>query len=258
MPATPLPITISYGGSSFTYPNLAEHPLTFDATDAQRGQVAEGLSASGLLLADQADSLLVLWRAWNSARLPEDAPELTGTVGSTVAVSGRGPGFDWSTPRACWFSDAPSITQVGIFSRVSVSVVDATQALAVILRQQEEQAEQTNPLNLGTLALGGATINLTARPDTFDGLPQLQLNPAAAHVISGPLALQELREVEGWVTAAHLTLLETWVKTTIATTPAANSWFPTSWTRPTAVMRANGGALALTYDVGLTLVKVRG
>lgn len=258
MPSTPLPITISYGGSSFSYPNLAEHPLTFDATDARRGKVAEGLTASGLLLADQADALLGLWRAWNAARLPEDAPELTGVVGATVAVSGRGPGFDWSTPRACWFSEAPQISQQGVFSRVVVSVVDATQALAVILREQEEAAEQTNPLNLGTLVLGGATINLTARPDDLEGLPQLKLNPAAAHVITGPLALQEVRQVEGWVTEAHITLLETWVKTTIATTPAANSWFPTAWSRPVAVMRANGGVLGRTYDIGLTLVKIRG
>jgi hypothetical protein len=135
--------------------------------------------------------------------------------------------------------------------------VDAAQALAVLLREQEESLEVEAGLNLGTLSFGGAVVNLTARPDSFDGLPQAELNPAGAHVITGSLAVVETREVQGWVTAAHLPTLESWLKTTVAATPAAGTWFPISWTQPVARARPNGGVLTVAYDVAFTVVKIR-
>lgn len=250
-------ITISYNGSSFTYPNLAQHPLAFDAQQVTRGRTAEALDLSGLLLKPQADSLLAIFRAWRNAKLPEEPPERTGSVGATVAVSGGGPGFSWSN-RACWFREAPACEQVGPFTRVRLSVVDANQALAILLRDIEEGQEEPLSTNQGTLTLGGAVINLTARPDSRADLPRAELSPSGAHIITGPLTLSETREVRGWVTAADLTTLESWVNTTVATTPAANSWFPTAWTTPTAFLRRDAGTVTTAYEVGLTLVKIRG
>lgn len=248
--------TIVYSGASFTFPNLTAHPLTFRTTDASRGQVAEALTLTGLLKASQVATFKGIWQAWRDARLPQEPPERTGVTGATVTVTASGPGFSWSS-RAAWFDDAPSFEAVGALIRVTASLVDANQALAVILRGLEESEEETEALNLGTLTLGGVTINLTARPDGLQGLPQAELSPAGIHVITGPMQVEEVREVRGWVTAASIGTLETWVKTTAAATPAVNAWFPTDWQTPTARLKRNAGAISTVYDVGLTLLKIR-
>ena len=246
---------LAYSGASFTFPNLTAHPLGFEG-DAQRGRTAETLTFAGLLRSTEANTLLGIYRAWRDAKLPEEDPARTGVVGATVAVTDSGPGFSWSA-RPAWFREPPAIEQVGGYTRVTASLVDATQALAVLLREQEESLEVEAGLGLGTLAFGGAVVNLTARPDSFDGLPQAELTPAGAHVITGSLAVVETREVQGWVTAAHLPTLESWLKTTVATRPAAGTWFPVGWTQPVARARPNGGTLAVAYDVAFTVVKIR-
>jgi hypothetical protein len=246
---------LSYSGASFTFPHLTAHPLGFDG-DAQRGRTAETLTLTGLLRSAQANTLIGIYRAWRDAKLPEEAPERTGVVGATVAVTDSGPGFNWSA-RPAWFRESPGVEQVGAYTRVTASLVDAAQALAVLLREQEESLEVEAGLGLGTLSLGGAVVNLTVRPDSFDGLPQAPLSPAGAHVITGSLAVVETREVQGWVTAAHLPTLESWLKTTVATRPAVGTWFPVSWTQPVARARPNGGTLAVAYDVAFTVVKIR-
>ena len=254
-------LTISYGGNSFTYPNLSQHPLAFDAVDVRRGRAPEMLQPSGLLLKSQADSLVNMFRAWKATRLAQEAPERTGTVGEVVLVTAKGPGYSgasaWSN-RAAWFDSFDKPAQVGPYTRVGLTLVDANQALAVILRELEEQEEQEEALNLGTLTFGGAVVNLTARPDNLSGLPQLELSPTGAHIITGSLATVDVREVRGWVTAANLTALETWVKTTAATpTPAANSWFPTAWSTPVARLKRNAGVVSTVYDVSFTAAKIR-
>jgi hypothetical protein len=200
--------------------------------------------------------VLGIWRAWRDAKLPEEAPERTGVLGAVVTVTASGPGFAWSS-RAAWFADAPSCEPAGSLTRVTIPLVDAAQALAVRLREIEEGLEEEQSLNLGTLTFGGAVVNLTARPDTFDDVPPPELSPAGAHVISGSLALTELREVKGWVTAADLVLLETWMKTTVNSRPSTGAWFPRSWTTPLATQRPNNGTLSIVYDVSFTVVKIR-
>jgi hypothetical protein len=254
-------LTLSYGGNTFTFPNLEQHPLAFDGVDVDRGRAPEMLQPSGLLQKTQADALLGMFRAWTAARLLQEDPARTGTVGEVVLVTARGPGYSGAhawTNRQAWIRAIEKPTQVGPFTRVGLTLVDANQALAVLLRELEEGEEEQEALNLGTLTLGGAVINLTARPENIEGLPQLELSAAGAHVITGNLATVDTKEVRGWVTAAHLPTLETWVKTTAATsTPAANSWFPNSWGIPTARLKRNAGAVSTVYDVSLTITKIR-
>lgn len=248
--------TLSYSGATFTFPNITAHPLTFDATDVRRGRVAEALALSGVLTVAETNTLKGIWQAWRDARLPQEAPERTGTVGATVAVTASGPGYSWSS-RAAWFSEAPSFEAAGGYVKVAITLVDANQALAVLLRELEESEEEQEALNLGTLSFGGAVVNLTARPDTFDGLPTAELSPAGAHVITGSLAVIEQREVRGWVTAADLPTLESWVKTTVATRPSPAAWFPTAWSTPTARLKRNAGTVSTVYDVSFTVTKIR-
>ena len=247
--------TLAYSGASFTFPNLTAHPLGFDG-DAQRGRTVETLTFTGLLRRTEANTLLGIYRAWRDAKLPEEDPARTGVVGATVAVTDSGPGFSWSA-RPAWFREPPAVDQVGAYTRVTASVVDAAQSLAVLLREAEESLESEAGLGLGTLTFGGAVVNLTARPDSFDGLPQAELSPAGAHIISGPLVAVEVREVQGWVTAAHLVTLESWLKTTVAARPVAGDWWPVSWSPAIARARPNGGTLAVAYDVSFQVVKIR-
>jgi len=254
-------LTLSYGGATFTFPNLDQHPLAFDAVDVRRGRAPESLQPSGLLLKPQADDLLNLFRSWRNAKLAEEAPERTGTVGAVVLVTARGPGYSGAsawTSRAAWIDAIDKPTQVGPFTRVGLTLVDASQALAVALRELEEGEEQEEALGLGTLTFGGAVVNLTARPDDIGNLPQPELSAAGAHVITGNLATVDLHNVQGWVTAAHLPSLETWVKTTAATpSPANGTWVPGAWTQPVARLKRNAGAVSIVYDVSFTATKIR-
>lgn len=250
-------ITLSYGGTTYTFPNLTDHPYGYEEGEVRRGRAVRRWALSGILAREDAATLTGLFEAWNAAKFLEDDPARTGVVGTTVAFTGEAPGFNWSTPIPCWFSGAPQIQMAGVFCRVSATVIDAAQDLAVTLRQGEEEAEQAAQLNLGTLSFGTAVVNLTARPDGFADLPSLALTPAGKHVITGPLAVTETRRIQGWVTAANLTLLESWVKTTTAATPSTDGWFPTEWSEPVARRRADGGTIGTYYDVSFAVSKIR-
>jgi hypothetical protein len=250
-------ITLSYGGTAYTFPNLTDHPFGYDEVDVRRGRAARRWALSGIVNREDGATIAGLYDTWNAVRLLEDDPVRTGVVGTTVSLTGEAPGFAWSSAVPCWFTSAPSIAMAGMFCRVSITLVDASQALAILLRQGEEEAEQAAQLNLGTLTFGSAVVNLTARPDSFADLPSLALTPAGKHVITGPLAVTETRRVQGWVTAANLTLLETWLKATTAASPSTGGWFPTEWSEPVARRRADGGTIGTYYDVSFAVSKIR-
>ncbi|MBU6250972.1 MAG: hypothetical protein KGO47_07400 [Cyanobacteria bacterium REEB417] len=250
-------ITLSYNSATYTFPNLTDHPYGYDEGEVRRGRAVRRWSLTGIIAREDAATLASLFEAWNAAKFLEDDPARTGVVGATVAFTGKAPGFNWSTPVPCWFSGAPSIQMAGIYCRVSATVVDAAAALAVILRQGEEEAEQAAQLNLGTLTFGGAVVNLTARPDGFTDLPALSLTPSGGHMVTGPLQPTQTRRVQGWVTPANLTLLESWLSATAAVSPSTGAWFPVEWSEPVAQRRADGGTIGTYYDVSFTVAKIR-
>jgi hypothetical protein len=250
-------ITLSRGAAAYTFANLTEHPYGYDESDVRRGRSARRWAITGIVSRGDAPVITGLYDAWQAARILEDDPARTGVVGATVSFTGEAPGYNWATAVPCWFTGAPQIAMAGAFCRVSLTLTDAAQALAVILRQGEEEAEQAAQLNLGTLTFGSATVNLTARPTAYADLPQLTLNPAGRHVITGPLQATEQRQVQGWVDATNLAALETWLTTTVATTPASGAWFPTSWSPPVARRRADGNTIGTYFDVSFTVARIR-
>ena len=251
-------ITISYGGTSYTFPNLRDHPLSYSSDDVNRGRSVRQWKIDGILQRADANTVDSIFRSWNTARLPQDDMRLTGVTGATVAFSGAAPGFSWSTPVPCHFVSAPSFQMTGIFVSVSFVLEDANERLAVVLRQTEEEAEQTAPLNFGTLTFGGATVNLIADPNDFTDLPSASLTPAGTHFISGSLALTEVRRVQGYVSDAHISALRTWAQSNVATTPNVGDWFLAGeWTQPTAVRRADNGVMARWWNVAFTVIKKR-
>lgn len=249
-------ITIAYGGTTFAFPNLLDQPLVIEG-DARRGRTYPSWSLAGIVSRAEAASFVGLYEAWRAVKFLEDDPARTGVVGATVALSGSSPGFAWTTPVPCWFATAPAVPMAGAFIRLSATLEDAAGALAVRLREGEEEAEQTAQLGLGTLTLGGAVITLTARPDGLTDLPTVALTPAGRHVITGAPGATQTRQVVGYVSAAHLPLLEAWVTATVAATPATGDWFPSSWSDPVARRRADGGTMGLFYDVAFSLTRIR-
>lgn len=251
-------ITISYGGSSYTFPNLKDHPLAYSGEEVSRGRAVRQWKIDGILQRTDASAVDGIFRSWNAARLPQDDMRLTGVVGATVAFSGAAPGFSWSTPVACHFVGAPSFVMAGIFVQVSFVLEDANERLAVVLRQTEEEAEQAAPLNFGTLTFGSATVYLTADPNDFTDLPSISLTPAGTHFISGSLALTEVRRVQGYVSDAHISGLRAWAQSNVATTPNVGDWFLAGdWTQPVAIRRADNGVMSRWWNVAFTVIKKR-
>jgi hypothetical protein len=250
-------ITISYGGNSYTFPNLTDHPFGYEEGDVRRGRSVRRWNVTGIVKPADALPITNIFDAWNAAKFLEDDPVRSGVVGATVAFTGSSPGYTWSTPIPCWFASPPALPLAGYYVRVSLGLVDATQSLAVLLRQGEEEAEQFDALGLGTRTFGGAVVNLTADPSDIIDLPSVNLSPGGKHIITGPLAPTDVERIQGWVSSAHKATLETWLKNTIATTPSTGSWFPIEWTQPVIRRRSNNGTIANYYDVSFTVVKKR-
>jgi hypothetical protein len=244
-------ITISYSGSTVTIPDrLVKSPFGFNEVNTRRGRTAEMISIDGLLLRSEAAALVALFKSYRDVKITEEDPQKTGVTGATVAITGSGVGFSWNN-RACWVDKAPSVEYRGAFVKVTADFVDATQALQILLEERDDSDE--DGINLGTITLGSAVINLLSYPLTYEELPQPSRNPAGVHVFTGQLTLQEAKEVEGWVTEVNKNNLESWLTTVTATTPAPNTWYPVSYQRPVAKTRFG----ALTYDVGLKIIKIR-
>ena len=249
--------TISYAGQSYTFPNLKDHPLSYSGDETSRGRSVRQWKIAGVLSHADAASVDNIFKSWSAARLLEDDIALTGSIGTTVAFSGSAPGFTWSTPVACHFVSAPEYTIAGAFTDVSFILEDANQRLAVVLRQTEEEAEQTAQLNYGTLTFGGAVVNLTSDPNDLRDLPQANLTPAGSHFLTGPKVPTEIRRIQGYVIDAHISLLRAWALANPASSPTTGDWLLEEWTQPTAIRRADNGIMSRWWNVAFTLVKKR-
>ena len=250
-------ITITYGTNSLTFANLLEQPYRHEG-DARRGRTVRQWDLSSIMSRTDAAALEGLYQAYRTAKLLEDDPVRTGVVGATVALSGVAPGFSWSTAVPCWFVAAPSMPMAGAFMRVSCSLEAAADALAVLLRAGEEEAEQTAQQGLGTTTRGGVTITLTARGLNFEDTPQLALTPGGRHVITGPAGgPTKTRQITGYVPEAQLATLEAWFEAATQASPTQGQWFPTAWTEPAWRRRADAGVIGNFYDVSFTEVYIR-
>ena len=250
-------ITLSYNGDDYTFPNLSEHPVGWEESDTSRGRAARHWAITGIVSREDAKTISDLFRAWSADRILDADPKETGQIGVTIDFVGEAPGFEWTTPISCWVVAAPSIELAGAFCRVSLTVVDAAEALAILLAEKEDETKDEEELALGTLVFGGAVVNLKARPQGYTDLPAVALNPSGRHIITGPLEATEILRVQGWVDAANLILLEEWVEDVTAATPGTASYFLTEWSEPVADKRVQNSVLDIYYDVNFTVTKIR-
>ena len=253
-------MTVTIG--SFTTNRLTAQPFGYEG-EARTGLTARTFQVSGLLTPTQWTALVNEYNSWRTTRITDADTLSSGTVGTTVNLSITSTNGLSVTTLACWFADPPSGDQTGAYVSATVTMVDANQALAVLLRSAEKTrqgTEATTP-NLGTITFtrpSGTSpiVTLTAPPLTRQDGPTVALTATGTSVVTGPLAAHKISQIQGYLTTGTFDDLLAWYDTTIAAVPASTSLFPITAPTATAEVIITGGAKATRYSVNLTLLQI--
>lgn len=248
-------MALSIGSAEF--PTLTGQPLGYDEKDTRRGITAKKWSVSGLLTPSEWLALLEEYDDWRDTRIAEQDPAKSFEQGTTVLLTGDGPGgSSWSV--ACWFSSAPKGEQSGAYINASVELVDAAQALETLNKDVEDEDEP--PVDLGTVNVGSgsniATITLLRPMESYADGPGLELTAAGNYYLSGPTTVRKIRDIEGTTSAADWAKLLVWYESVITSRPAKNTWFPVSVPSATAKNKLVDGVKQVEYTVTIQLAYV--
>jgi len=265
-------MTITIG--SFSCNLLTVQPFGYEG-EGRTGLTARTFQITGLLTPIQWQSLLSEYNTWRDTRIADQDTVLSGVVGTTINLTANANGVSVSA-LPCWFAEPPSGEQTGAYISASVTLVDAAQALQVLLRQQEKSRQSTESNlpsfgswyivtgtpdkivpSLGVGETAAATIVLQADPVTYQDGPTLGLTTTGAHVIQGPLTATKVRRIEGTTSSASWAVIQTWYEEVVAAIPAVNSWFPISAPTATAEIIISGGAKSTRYTVSFDLALVK-
>lgn len=252
-------MTITIG--AFTTTTLTAQPFGYEG-EARTGLTARTFVISGLLTPAQWQALVSEYNSWRNTRITDADTASSGTVGTTVALTVAANGVSVSA-LACWFADPPSGEQAGAYISASVTMVDAAQALAVILREQEksrQNSEATLP-SLGTVTFTRASgtspiVTLTRPMLTRQDGPTVALTATGVSYVTGALTAHKVRDIEGYLSTGTFDDLLAWYDETIVAVPAATSWFPITAPTATAEVIISGGAKATRYNVTLTALQI--
>lgn len=247
--------------NSFSCNALATQPFGFEG-DARAGLTARQFRIAGLLTSSQWQDLISEYNTWRNLRIADQDTLLSGTVGTTVNLSVNANGLSVSNLN-CWFTEAPSGEQAGSYINASCTLVDATQALAVLLREGEksrQNSEATLP-SLGTVTMTRASgtspvVTLTKPMATRQDGPQVALTSTGTSYVTGALSAHKVRQIEGYLSTGTFDDLLDWYDETIAAVPAAGSWFPVSAPTATAEVIISGGAKSTRYNVTVTALQI--
>jgi hypothetical protein len=249
-------MTLTIG--SFSTNALTAQPFGYEG-DARQGLTARKWTISGLVTKAQWAALCSVYDTWRDSRITDADTLLSGSVGSTVSFTGTGFGQSW-TGIACWFTAPPSATPAGVYLDATAEIVDANQALAVLLREQEKQRQNSEALipTFSTITLGSVTVTPLEPPDGYTDGPQPNLSAGGRHYFTGPLGATATRRIRAHVNATEYATLRTWYQTQVGTTPASGVWHPVGdFPPPTAEIIISGGAKTTRYTIDLNLVFTR-
>jgi len=248
-------MTITIG--SFSCNTLTAQPFGYEG-DARAGLTARTIRVAGLLTPTQWSVLVSAYNTWRTTRITDADTFSSGTVGTTVSVTVSSANGVSVTGLACWFAEPPSGEQVGAYIQASATLVDAAQALEVLLRGQEKSRQESDASipSFGTVTLGSATITLTRPLDTRQDGPNVSLTATGTSYITGPLAAHKVRQIEGFITSGTFADVLSWYDTTIAAVPMSASWFPISPPTATAEVIISGGVKATRWTVQLTALQI--
>lgn len=248
-------MTVTIG--SFSTNRLTAQPFGYEG-EARTGLTARTFRISGLLTPAEWQTLVSEYNSWRSTRIQDQDTLLSGVVGTTIALTITTTNNLSVSSLACWFAEPPSGEQAGVYVSATVTLVDAAQALAVLLRQKEKERQSSEALtpNLGTVTLGSAVVTLTKPMETRQDGPSVALTATGVSYVTGPLAAHKVRQIEGYISSGTYSDLLSWYDTTIAAVPAASSWFPISAPTATAEVIISGGAKSTRYNVSLTALQI--
>lgn len=248
-------MTVTIG--SFSTNRLTAQPFGYEG-EARTGLTARTFRISGLLTPAEWQTLVSEYNSWRSTRIQDADTLYSGVVGTTIALTITTTNNLSVSSLACWFAEPPSGEQAGVYVSATVTLVDAAQALAVLLRQKEKERQSSEALtpNLGTVTLGSAVVTLTKPMETRQDGPNVALTATGVSYVTGPLAAHKVRQIEGYISSGTYSDLLSWYDTTIASVPAATSWFPISPPTATAEVIISGGAKSTRYNVSLTALQI--
>jgi hypothetical protein len=252
-------MTITIG--TFSTNALTAQPFGYEG-EARDGLTARTFRVAGLLTASQWQALVTEYNNWRNTRITDQDTLSSGTVGTTVNLSITSTNGLSVSNLPCWFTEPPSGEQAGLYVSASATLVDAAQALAVLLRSQEKQRQQneaTTP-SLGTLTYGSipnqVIITLTAEPNARQDGPQVALSATGTSYVTGPLKAHKIRNVEGYISTGTFANLLSWYDATILNSPQPDAWFPITPPTATAEVIITGGVKATRYNVTMTELQI--
>lgn len=262
-------MTITIG--TFTCDLLTVQPMGYEG-EARTGLTARTFQISGLLTPAQWQGLISQYNSWRDIRITDPDTLISGTVGTTVNLTVSANGISVSS-LPCWFAEAPSAEQTGAYISATVVMVDAAQALQVLLREKEKTQDPLIPSfgnwyivtgtpdkivpSLGVGETAAATLVLQKDPVTYQDGPQLTLATTGAHVIQGPLTTTKIRSIEATTASASWAVVQTWYEEVVASIPAVNSWFPVTPPVATGEIIITGGAKSTRYTVNFDLALIK-
>ena len=247
-------MTITIG--TFSTNRLTTQPFGYEG-DARDGLTARTFTVAGLLSSTQWQALVSEYNTWRNLRITDPDTLSSGTVGTTVNLTISSTNGLTVTNLPCWFVDPPSGEQLGAYVNASATLVDAAQALAVALRQEEKNRQRSEDLpNFGTVTLGSAVVTLTKPMLSRRDGPDVALTATGVSYISGPLRAHTIREIEGYITTGTFDNVLSWYDSTVASVPSAGTYFPVTAPTAAAEVIIAGGAKTTRFSVQVTAVQI--
>jgi hypothetical protein len=255
-------MTITIG--SFSTNALTAQPFGYEG-DARTGLTARTFRINGLLTSSQWQALVSEYNSWRNTRLTDADTLSSASVGTTVSLSITSSNGLSVSSLACWFAEPPSGEQAGAYISASATLVDAAQALAVLLRSKEKERQGSEALvpSLGTVALtwpsdNTVTIVLTKPLETRQDGPSAQLTALGKTYLTGPYAAHKLRQIDGYIQESNKTATDVlaWYDYSISGAPTVDSWFPISAPSFSAEVIISGGVKSTRWTVQLNAIQV--
>jgi hypothetical protein len=249
-------LQLSYGGSTLTLRYLQAQPLGYAEAETEQGLVARRFTVAGLCTPAQWVTTCTIFDAWQAAKITEAPTLASRAVGATVALTCSAHGRS-VTSLACWFTGAPTGETVdgGAWVKVSFTLIDAAQQLAVLLRQNEKARLGGDAFlpAYGTITLGTTTLSLLDQPEGFEDGPSLEPTSSGGYVARGPLVASEVRTVRGVTNSAGWTAVKQWFATTIAARPGTSDFWPVGELSLERDQIVSSGAVVERYIVTVKL-----
>jgi hypothetical protein len=244
-------MAITIGSTDF--PTLTAQPFGYEETNTRAGQTARKWLITGLLKPSEWLDLLDEYDGWRDTRIDDEPTETSNVVGTTVAFSGDGPGNQSWTSVACWFITAPQAEQSGAYLAASVELIDANEALEVLLKTKEDEAAGEDLPDLGTITIGTTTLTLLKPVDAYATSPTMELTATGTHYIQGALVPYNIKDVEGTTNLAGWDDIRDWYETQIEAVPLTGSYFPITAPTASAANKVVAGVAIVEYTVSIQL-----